>query len=112
MKLLTIRSLAFILGVGVLATLIQTAEVWGQQAADPPPIVAPTVMGHDYTKTHSFPNIFDSFAPLPVPQPGMENSPRLHDLIRDGKLWLSLQDAIALALENNLDIDVARFEIP
>jgi outer membrane protein TolC len=42
----------------------------------------------------------------------MENSPRLKDLIRDGKLWLSLQDAIALALENNLDIDVARFNIP
>jgi outer membrane protein TolC len=69
-------------------------------------------MGHDYTKTHSFPNIFDSFAPLPVPQPGMENSPRLKDLIRDGKLWLSLQDTIALALENNLDIDVARFNLP
>jgi outer membrane protein TolC len=42
----------------------------------------------------------------------MENSPRLKDLIRGGKLWLSLQDAIALALENNLDIDYARFNIP
>jgi outer membrane protein TolC len=112
MKLLTIRSLALILGVGVLATLIQTTEVWGQQAALPASAFTPTVMTHDYTRTHSFPNIFDSFAPLPVPQPGMENSPRLKDLIRDGKLWLSLQDAIALALENNLDIDVARLQIP
>jgi outer membrane protein TolC len=112
MKLLTIRSLAFILGMGVLASLIHITEVRGQQAADPPPAVPATVMTHDYTRTHSFPNIFDSFAPLPVPQPGMENSPRLKDLIRDGKLWLSLQDAIALALENNLDIDVARFNIP
>jgi outer membrane protein TolC len=42
----------------------------------------------------------------------MANSPRLKDLIRDGKLWLSLQDAIALALENNLDIDYQRFTIP
>src|SRR5208337_340905 len=73
---------------------------------------APTVMSHDYTKTHSFPNIFESFMSLPVPQPRMENSPRLKDLIRDGKLWLSLEDAIALTLENNLDIDVARFQIP
>src|SRR5208337_2079695 len=73
---------------------------------------APTVMSHDYTKTHSFPNIFESFMSLPVPQPRMENSPRLKDLIRDGKLWLSLQDAIALALENNLDIDYQRFNIP
>jgi outer membrane protein TolC len=112
MKLLTIRSLAFILVVGVLASLAQTTEVWGQQTAVPAQAFAPTMMSHDYTTTHSFPNIFDSFAPLPVPQPGMENSPRLKDLIRDGKLWLSLQDAIALALENNLDIDVARFNIP
>jgi len=110
MKLLLIRSLVFILGV--LAILIQSTEAWSQQAAVPAPAFASTVMSHDYTKTHSFPNIFDSFAPLPVPQPGMGNSPRLKDLIRDGKLWLSLQDAIALALENNLDIDVARFQIP
>ncbi|MGD0010713.1 MAG: TolC family protein [Terriglobia bacterium] len=112
MKLLTIRSLAFILGVGVLATLIQTTVDWGQQAAAPTPIAGQTLMGHDYTKTHAFPNIFDSFVPLRVPQAGLENSPRLKDLIRDGKLWLSLQDTIALALENNLDIDVARFQIP
>jgi len=110
MKSLFIRSLVF--SLGVLAILIQTTEVWGQQAAPPASTFATTVMGHDYTKTHSFPNIFDSFAPLPVPQPGMENSPRLKDLIRDCKLWLSLQDTIALALENNLDIDVARFQIP
>ncbi len=106
MKQVRIRSLTFIVGVGVLATLVQTGTIWGQQAAQPAPIVTPTVMSHDYTRTHSFPNIFDSFMSLPVPQPGMANSPRLKDLIRDGKLWLSLQDAIALALENNLDIDV------
>jgi len=69
-------------------------------------------MSHDYTRTHSFPNIFDSFSSLPVPQASMQNSARLKDLIRDGKLWLSLQDAIALALENNLDIDYQRFNIP
>jgi outer membrane protein TolC len=113
MKLLTIRSLAFILGVGVLATLIQTAEVWGQQAADLRQAGGGAKLtALDYTKTHSFPNIFDSFSPLYVPHPGMENSPRLRDLIREGKLWLSLEDAIALTLENNLDIDVARFTIP
>ncbi|MGB9487530.1 MAG: TolC family protein [Terriglobia bacterium] len=113
MKLLTIRSLAFFLGVGVLATLIQTVEVWGQQAAGPRPAGdAAKVMDFDYTRTHSFPNILDSFAPLPVPQPRMENSPRLRDLIREGKLWLSLEDTISLTLENNLDIDVARFTIP
>jgi outer membrane protein TolC len=44
--------------------------------------------------------------------PIMENSPRLHDLIRNGKLRLSMADALALALENNLDIAVQRFLHP
>lgn len=110
MKSLLIRSLVFFLGGA--AILVQSSEVRGQQAAAPASAFTPTVMSRDYTRTHSFPNIFDSFAPLSVPQPGMQNSPRLKDLIRDGKLWLSLQDAIALALENNLDIDYVRFNIP
>ena len=37
------------------------------------------------------------------------NSPRLEALLRAGRLYLSLQDAIALALENNLDIDLQRY---
>src|SRR3989442_4140272 len=42
----------------------------------------------------------------------MENSPRLHDLIRNGKLRLSMADTLALAIENNLDIAVQRFLHP
>jgi outer membrane protein len=40
------------------------------------------------------------------------NSSRVHDLIRSGNLYLSLSDAIALAIENNLDIELQRFSIP
>jgi len=112
MKVLSIRRLVFMLGVAVLASLVQGAAVWGQQAPAQAPVVGESFMAHDYSRTHSFPNIFDSFMSLPVPQPNMQNSTRLKDLIRDGKLWLSLQDAIALALENNLDIDYQRFNIP
>ncbi len=112
MKVQSIRSLVLILGMGVLATLVHTSAVLGQQAPAPVPTVGESFMAHDYTRTNSFPNIFDSFTSLSVPQPSMQNSPRLKDLIRDGKLWLSLQDAIALALENNLDIDYVRFNIP
>jgi outer membrane protein TolC len=36
---------------------------------------------------------------------------RLDGLIRDGKLYLSLQDAIDLALENNLDVEVERYNL-
>jgi outer membrane protein TolC len=39
----------------------------------------------------------------------LSNSPRAEMLIRDGKLYLSLKDAIALALENNLDIEIQRY---
>jgi outer membrane protein len=37
------------------------------------------------------------------------NSQRLEQLIRAGRIYLSLQDAIALALENNLDIELQRY---
>ena len=39
----------------------------------------------------------------------LENSPRLESLVRGGNLYLSVQDVIALALENNLDIAVQRY---
>ncbi len=44
-----------------------------------------------------------------VPAVRLSNSLRLRDLIRAGKLYLSAQDAIALALENNIDIELARY---
>jgi outer membrane protein len=37
------------------------------------------------------------------------NSNRLEALLRAGKIYLSLQDAIALALENNIDIEIQRY---
>ena len=39
----------------------------------------------------------------------LTNSPRLESLVRGGNLYLSVQDVIALALENNLDIAVQRY---
>ncbi len=50
-----------------------------------------------------------SYEPRFVPEPRMNNSELIHTLIRDGKLYLSLDDAVALAIQNNLDIDVARY---
>ncbi len=44
-----------------------------------------------------------------LPPINLTNSPRLESLVRAGRVYLSLQDAIALALENNLDIDVQRY---
>jgi outer membrane protein TolC len=47
-----------------------------------------------------------------VPEPVLTNSQRLDRLIHDGKLYLSMKDAIDLALENNLDLAIARYNLP
>jgi len=47
-----------------------------------------------------------------VPEPVLSNSARLDRVIRDGKLYLSLKDAIDLALEDNLDLAIARYNLP
>ena len=57
-------------------------------------------------------NPFSAYAPSEAPEPSLVNSPTLSQLIRDGKLYLSLKDAIRLALENNLDIAIARYNLP
>ncbi len=44
-----------------------------------------------------------------VPEPKLANSSRLAQLVRGGKLYLTVQDAVALALENNIDLEVARY---
>jgi len=67
--------------------------------------------GADYTTGKPiFPNIFSPYAPRYIPEPMLTNSTRVDQLIQDGKLMLSLDDAISLALENNLNIFVARFQ--
>ncbi len=57
-------------------------------------------------------NPFSAYTSVQIPPPPLANSPRLDQLIRDGKLYLSLKDAIALALENNLDLAIARYNLP
>jgi outer membrane protein TolC len=47
-----------------------------------------------------------------VPAPVLANSPRLDQHIREGQLYLSIKDAIDLALENNLDLAIARYNLP
>ena len=57
-------------------------------------------------------NPLNAYEPDQVPEPVLANSPRLEQLIRDGQLYLSLKDAIDLALENNLDLAIARYNLP
>jgi outer membrane protein len=68
------------------------------------------VEGPDYSVPKSpFPNLVSPYVPRFIPEPMLTNSSRIDQLIQDGKLMLSLEDAISLALENNLNINVERF---
>jgi outer membrane protein TolC len=59
---------------------------------------------------HSFINrITDPYRRRQVAPVNLSNSSRLEALLRAGRLYLSLQDTIALALENNLDIELQRY---
>jgi len=57
-------------------------------------------------------NPINAYRGASVPPPSLENSVRLNALVRDGKIYLSLHDAINLALENNLDMVIARYNLP
>jgi outer membrane protein len=68
--------------------------------------------GKDYTHLHPMLlNPLKPYLPTAVPQPRLGNTPRLDQLMRDGKIYLSLSDAVMLALENNFDIAIARINL-
>ncbi|MGB8580307.1 MAG: TolC family protein [Candidatus Sulfotelmatobacter sp.] len=66
----------------------------------------------DYSKPRSaFPHFLHPYQPQEIARPNLGNSPRIDSLMHDGKIYLSIDDAVALALENNLDIDIARYNL-
>ena len=98
----------------LFATL--TLACWGQEPpAAPTPQNTPearTLPVMNYTKPVShFPNPIGPYKPRYLAPPNLANTARIDQLMHDGKLYLSLNDAIALALENNLDIAIARYNL-
>ncbi len=68
--------------------------------------------GIDYTKPKSHLwNPIAPYTPTNYPAPSLGNTPKLEQLLRDGKIYLSLSDAVMLALENNYDIAIARINL-
>jgi outer membrane protein TolC len=57
----------------------------------------------------SGPALLRPYRPQTVPAVRLNNSERLHTLLRAGKLYLTVQDAIALAIENNLGLETDRY---
>ena len=61
-------------------------------------------------KPHWYNPITEPYRSRVVAPVSVSNSTRIDSLLRAGNLYLSLSDAIALALENNLDIELERYE--
>jgi outer membrane protein len=90
------------------------------QVAVPPPAAPqpqapaiPVSLGlgkHDFSNgPRAFPTLLAPYRPIPIEHPELTNSPRIDQLIQDGKLHITLQDAVELALENSLDIVIQRY---
>jgi len=63
-------------------------------------------------KSPSILKVWKPYVGRSVPKANFGNGPRIDSLVSNGKLMLSLNDAIALALENNYDIAIARYNLP
>ena len=70
----------------------------------------PYQLDYSQPKSHLF-NFVAPYSPRHVPAPSFGNSPRIDTIFRDGKIYLSMDDAVALALENNLDLAIARYNL-
>ena len=80
------------------------------QASTIAPVSSLGLAKHNFSKSpRAFPNIFKPYQSIHVERSVLTNSPRLEQLISDGKLQLTLQDAVELALENSVDIAVQRY---
>ena len=102
-SLLRCFSVVMLMELSALAQVQQTT-LTQTPAAPPQPALRLDIPHSD--------NPFDAYRPSLVSQPNLANSPRIDTLVKDGVLELSLKDAIALALENNLDIAIARYNLP
>jgi outer membrane protein len=120
MKTLYARPLlAAILAVTLVGMPVSPA--FGQDAprttqaapAKPATPIVPVALGsskHNYSGSpRVFPNLLAPYSPIKIEAPGLTNSPRVDQLVHDGKLEISLQEAVELALENSMDIVVQRY---
>jgi len=68
------------------------------------------VQEYAHPQSH-FPNPLAPYTARHVAPPNLANTPRIDQFLHDGKLYISMNDAVALALENNLDIAIARYNL-
>ncbi len=114
--------------IGLLATASFAQETAQPAAAAPDQVTqatiplpqAPKPQGNTYQfysdqnyakGQKQFPNFWSVWGVRTVAPPNFTNSPLIDKVIREGKMYLSLDDAVALALENNLDIAIQRYNL-
>ncbi|MGH9515158.1 MAG: TolC family protein [Terriglobales bacterium] len=120
-----LKAIACTIAISVLEA---APGAWSQQASPPaqaqvqqsPPAApqaentwpAKSSIGKDYSKSvKPFPSVLAPYKAREVPDADLANTPRIDQLMRDGKIYLSMDDAVALALENNLDLELARYNL-
>ncbi len=109
--------LASTVRIAATASLFATLTLagWAQEppaAPAPQPSSTQPLPALNYAQPVShFPNPIGPYTARRVAPPNLSNTARIDQLMHDGKLYLSLDDAIALALENNLDIAIARYNL-
>lgn len=103
-----------------VASTGQTNDTTGQTGlpqAPQPKLTEPLYLrdtGRDYTipkKHFQYLNPLAPYTATNVPLPRLTNTERINGLVRDGKIYLSLADAVTLALENNFDIAIQRLNL-
>jgi outer membrane protein len=97
------------------APTAETSKAASELPTEPVPTQTEPLMlrqsSRDFSKPagHLFGNPINMYRPTTIARADFNNSVRLQDLVKDGKIYLSLSDAIALALENNYDIAIGRY---
>ena len=112
MPLSRMTSILRLMALAVLATVPAFAQQATPDAPQPQAAPARQFEIVDYSKPRrAFPNVLQPYMPRQIAPPILSNTPRINELLRDGKILLSMDDAVALALENNLDIGIARYNL-
>jgi outer membrane protein len=106
-----IRITRYVAAAGSLAAILMLSLLPSPVCAQISPSTASfeQVVGKSYTRTSWFPDVWGPYLSPNVPPFRIMNSPRLDELIQNGVMKLSLDNAIALAIENNLNIAVQRY---
>ena len=120
-RLRAVAAMMLALTAGVPSGFAQQPTVTDKAASDLPSAPAPVLTEpldlrqsqRDFSKPAGrlLGNPINMYRPTTIAKASFVNSVRLGDLVKDGKIYLSLSDAIALAIENNFDIAIARYNL-